>query len=72
MSKRSTILKIAGLDPKEKRTHICNAAIMCEYSLDCKHGHLHNPNSEERSVPNYCSEFWSFYGKGVIVRCVKV
>jgi len=74
MSKRSTILKIAGLDPKEKRTHICVAAITCAEAENCRHGHLHKPDEEECLQPDYCSDYCSHgdeFGREAIVRCVE-
>lgn len=55
MSKRDVILKIAGLDPKKKRTHICNASDRCELN-NCKHNRPHEPDEEECLFEEYCTE----------------
>jgi len=55
MSKRSTILKIAGLDPIQERTHICDMAHCCDF-VDCKHRRLHKPDEEECLIQDYCYE----------------
>jgi hypothetical protein len=55
MSKRSTILKIAGLDPIQERTHICDMAPWCEVT-DCRHSRLHKPDEEECLIRDYCDE----------------
>jgi hypothetical protein len=69
MSKRSTILKIAGLDPIRKRTHICNAADVCNVS-DCKHYRPHQPDEEECLIEDYCTELGLSCG-GELCACVR-
>ena len=61
MSKRSTILKIAGLDPIKKRTHLCNAADKCGWE-HCKHGRLHEPDEKECLFEDYCTELGTHAG----------
>lgn len=70
MSKRDVILKIAGLDPKKKRTHICNAVDRCDWD-HCRHRHEHEPDEEECLIDDHCTELGTRLG-GEKCMCVPV
>lgn len=66
MSRRSVILKIAGLDPKKDRKFICDHKHECGIT-NCNHGRPHK--EDEECMEDWCGDCGDDF-PGVKTMCV--